>query len=70
VTPLDEGGNEVGGVSDICDEVVIRSAGLGNVLYVEPREVYLHIQEEMSVTCECIDWQILTPDHTKCNTEH
>jgi hypothetical protein len=33
-----EGVNEVSG---ICDEE-IRSAGLGNVLYVEPRDVYLH----------------------------
>lgn len=33
--------NEVGGVFGICDEEISR-AGLGNVLYVEPREVYLH----------------------------
>lgn len=39
-----EGVNEVGGVSGVCDEV-IRSAGLGNVLYVEPRDVYLHIDK-------------------------
>ena len=32
--------NEVVGVSGICDDVISR-AGLGNVLYVEPREVYL-----------------------------
>ena len=38
-----EGVNEVGGVSGICEE--ISSAGLGNVLYVEPRDVYLHIEE-------------------------
>ena len=49
-----EGVNEVGGVSGICGGV-IRSAGLGNVLYVEPREVYLHV-EEMSFLC-LIDWQ-------------
>lgn len=41
---LVEGVNEVGGISD----GVIRRAGLGNVLYVEPRDVYLHI-EEMSL---------------------
>jgi len=29
----------IDGVSDTCDEV-IRSAGLGKVLYVDPREVY------------------------------
>lgn len=28
---------------------VMRSAGLGEVLYVEPREVYLYIEQEMSV---------------------
>lgn len=36
------------GVSDSCDEV-IRSAGLGKVLYVDPREVYLHMEEEMNI---------------------
>jgi len=34
-----EGVKEVGGVSGICEEA-IRRAGLGNVLYVEPRDVY------------------------------
>jgi len=34
-----DGVNEVGGVSGVCDEEISR-AGLGNVLYVEPREVY------------------------------
>ena len=38
-----EGVIEAGEVSGICDE--ISSAGLGKVLYVEPREVYLHIEE-------------------------
>lgn len=39
-----EGVNEVGGVAGVCDEA-IRRAGLGNVLYVEPRDVYLHIDK-------------------------
>jgi hypothetical protein len=39
-----EGVDEVGGVSSICDEEISR-AGLGNVLYVEPKEVYLDIEE-------------------------
>jgi hypothetical protein len=36
--------DEVSGVSSICDEEISR-AGLGNVLYVEPKEVYLDIEE-------------------------
>ena len=50
---------------------VMRSAGLGTVLYVEPREVYLPITEQMSVL---INWQMLkktlTLDHTTCSREH
>ena len=40
---------EVCGVSGICDELISR-AGLGNVLYVDPKDVYLDI-EKISVLC-------------------
>ena len=49
-----EGVNEVGGFSGICGEEISR-AGLGNVLYVEPREVYLHKRGDKP--CIMIDWQ-------------
>jgi hypothetical protein len=67
-----EGVKEVGGVSGICNEE-IRSAGLGNVLYVEPREVYLRYRGDDEPSCVLIDWQKrepLTLDHTTCSREH
>jgi hypothetical protein len=40
-----------GAVMEVVSGVsgVMRSAGLGEVLYVEPREVYLYIEQEISV---------------------
>jgi hypothetical protein len=70
VTLESVGVNEVGGVSGICDEEISR-AGLGNVLYVDPREVYLHIEEisvfVLMIVCRT---RALTPDHIMSNKEH
>ena len=44
-----EGADEVGGASGICDNEEISRAGLGNVLYVEPKEVYLDIKISLLV---------------------
>lgn len=48
-------GRVVEGVNEVGDEEISR-AGLGNVLYVDPREVYLYKRGDKP-SCIMIDWQ-------------
>lgn len=49
-------GRVVEGVNEVGDEEISR-AGLGNVLYVDPREVYLYKRGDKPSCIMMIDWQ-------------